>query len=57
MSSPHAITHPAYRPSVMGRNGVVTSADGQASQAGIQIMMAGDRVVSQGIPAFSSTIA
>ena len=32
-------------------------ADGLASQAGIQIMMAGDRFVSQGIPAFSSTIA
>ena len=40
MSCPRAITNSAYRRSVMGRNGVVTSAAGLASQAGIQIMMA-----------------
>ncbi|MEE2993608.1 MAG: gamma-glutamyltransferase [Gemmatimonadota bacterium] len=49
MSSPHAITHPAYRPCVMGRNGVVTSADGLASQAGIQIMMAGGNAIDAAI--------
>lgn len=49
MSSPHAITHSAFRPSIMGRNGVVTSGHHLASQAGIQIMMAGGNAIDAAI--------
>ncbi|HIG45197.1 MAG TPA: hypothetical protein EYQ20_01765 [candidate division Zixibacteria bacterium] len=45
MSSPRAITHSTYRRAVMGRNSVVTSAECLASQAGIQIMMAGGNAI------------
>ena len=49
MSSPHAIVHPAFRPSIMGKNGVVTSGHHLASQAGIQIMMAGGNAIDAAI--------
>ena len=49
MSSPHSITQPAFRPSVMGKNGVVTSGHHLASQAGIQIMMAGGNAIDSAI--------
>jgi gamma-glutamyltranspeptidase / glutathione hydrolase len=49
MSSPHAITQPAFRPSVMGQNGVVTSGHHLASHAGIQIMMAGGNAIDAAI--------
>jgi len=49
MSSPHAITQPAFRPSIMGTNGVVTSGHHLASQAGIQIMMAGGNAIDAAI--------
>ena len=49
MSSPHAITQPAFRPSIMGRNGVVTSGHHLASQAGIQVMMGGGNAIDAAI--------
>ena len=49
MSSPHAIAYPAFRPSIMGRNGVVTSGHHLASQAGIQIMKAGGNAIDAAI--------
>ena len=45
MQSPHGS---AFRPSVMGRNGMVTSGHVLASQAGIQTMMAGGNAVDAG---------
>ena len=42
MQSPHGS---AFRPAVMGRNGMVTSGHVLASQAGIQTMMAGGNAV------------
>ncbi len=49
MSSPHGVTHPAYRPSVRGRNGAVASGDPLASQAGIRTMQAGGSAVDAAI--------
>ena len=49
MQSPHGITASAFRPSVMGRNGMVTSGHALASQAGIQTMMAGGNAVDAAI--------
>ena len=49
MQSPHGITHSAYRPSVMGRNGMVTSGHPLASQAGVQALMAGGNAVDAAI--------
>ncbi len=49
MSSPHAVAFPAYRPSVQGLHGVVTSGDSLASQAGIRIMQAGGNAVDAAI--------
>ena len=49
MQSPHGITASAFRPSVMGRNGMVTSGHVLASQAGIQTMMAGGNAVDAAI--------
>lgn len=48
-SSPHAITQPAYRPNVMGRNGMITSGHPLASQAGIRILQAGGNAVDAAI--------
>ncbi len=49
MQSPHGIKSSAFRPPVMGRNGVVTSGHPLASQAGIQAMMAGGNAVDAAI--------
>ena len=49
MQSPHGITASAFRPSVMGRNGMVTSGQSLASQAGIQTLMAGGNAVDAAI--------
>ena len=49
MQSPHGITASAFRPSIMGRNGMVTSGHVLASQAGIQTMMAGGNAVDAAI--------
>ena len=49
MSSPHEVVYPAYRPSVQGLRGCVTSGDALASQAGIQIMQAGGNAVDAAI--------
>lgn len=49
MQSPHAIQASAYRPPVMGRNGMVTSGHPLASQAGIQVMMAGGNAIDAAI--------
>ncbi len=49
MQSPHGITASAFRPSVMGRNGMVVSGHVLASQAGIQTMMAGGNAVDAAI--------
>ena len=46
MQSPHGS---AFRPSVMGRNGMVTSGHVLASQAGIQTMIAGGNAVDAAI--------
>ena len=46
MQSPHGS---AFRPAVMGRNGMVTSGHVLASQAGIQTMMAGGNAVDAAI--------
>ena len=49
MQSPHGVTAEAYRPSVMGRNGMVASGHALASQAGIQTIMAGGNAVDAAI--------
>ena len=49
MQSPHGITASAFRPSVMGRNGMVTSGHALASQAGIQTLTAGGNAVDAAI--------
>ena len=47
--SPHEISQKAYRPSVRGRNGAVASGHYLASQAGLQIMMAGGNAIDAAI--------
>jgi len=49
MQSPHGVKFSAFRPAVMGRNGMVTSGHSLASQAGIQAMMAGGNAVDAAI--------
>lgn len=49
MTAPHRVTYPAYRPSVRGLNGVVTSGDSLASQAGIRMLQAGGNAVDAAI--------
>ncbi len=49
MQSPHGVTAEAYRPSVMGRNGMVASGHALASQAGNQTLMAGGNAVDAAI--------
>ena len=49
MTSPHSVNYPAYRPSVRGLNGVVTSGDALASQAGIQVMQNGGNAIDAAI--------
>ena len=48
-TTPHGITAAAFRPSVMGRNGMVASGQALASQAGIQTLMAGGNAVDAAI--------
>ncbi len=49
MQSPHGHKFTAFRPDVMGRNGLVTSGHPLASQAGIQVMMAGGNAIDAAI--------
>ncbi len=49
MQSPHGVNFTAFRPSVMARNGMVTSGHPLASQAGIQTMRAGGNAVDAAI--------
>ena len=49
MQSPHGITASAFRPSVMGRNGMVASGHALASQAGIRTLMGGGNAVDAAI--------
>ena len=49
MQSPHGISASAFRPSVMGRNGMVTSGHALASQAGVRTMMRGGNAVDAAI--------
>lgn len=49
MQSPHGIGHPAFRPSVMGKNGLVASGHPLASQAGIATLMAGGNAIDAAI--------
>lgn len=45
MSAPHTVNHEAYRPVVMGRNGMVCSGHPLASQAGIRVLQQGGNAV------------
>ena len=49
MQSPHGIQYPAFRPNVMGRNGLVTSGHPLASQAGVRVLLAGGNAVDAAI--------
>ncbi len=49
MESPHGMTASAFRPSVMGSNGMVASGHALASQAGIQTLTAGGNAVDAAI--------
>ena len=49
MKSPHGKKFSGFRPSIMGRNGMVTSGHPLASQAGIQTMIAGGNAIDAAI--------
>jgi len=49
MQSPHGIEYPAFRPNVMGRNGLVASGHPLASQTGIRVLVAGGNAVDAAI--------
>lgn len=49
MNSPHGNRSEAFRPPVMGRNGMVTSGHALASQAGIQVLQMGGNAVDAAI--------
>ena len=50
-ATPHGIGHQAHRPSVAGRNGMVTSGHSLASQAGVRIMQEGGNAIDAAIAA------
>ncbi|MCB0128080.1 MAG: gamma-glutamyltransferase, partial [Caldilineaceae bacterium] len=49
MNSPHGHRSDAFRPPVMGRNGMVTAGHALASQAGIHVLQMGGNAIDAAV--------